>query len=768
MFSLAYSKPLFWAIISLNIHHYGAFGDSNLPDSADPSRPSNSSDSSDTPDPSSSSEPQTDAAATAGANSPRETSDASLSERAIVVDAVSTSSESAPATSNTVDLRGAHGKSADTAALLERQTGVEIRRSAGLGSRGQLSVQGLADHQMRVFMDGIPLDMTPFARGVALVPPELVSQVELHKGVVPASLTSDAIGAAVDLQTVDDLRVNHGMVSYELASFATHRASASAHFVHHESGLFIAGDGYFDRAANDYEIDIEIPNDAGQPQPERVERANDEYRGGGGWLELGHLHPSRGHVLRARVHGYGLNAEIPHNPTMTVPYGEVNEGEQGLGAQLSWEAERVGAHGPKFALKTAYALRRVEFVDRSEHVYDWYGKRIAPRVVAGETAQRPGPTDLELAQRSVYIRVHLEQAIGPVLRVGLASSARMSSFAGNHRIAINPGGRDPLSARRLSLRSSHSLWVELTRVDHIEAPWTFQVGGSVHLRRMNAEQVLPGFRFEPRRHAETIPDLQLSGSWRPLTKLDFDALEIVLGYAWSARLPDAHELFGDGAFVAVNLDLHAERGHNVDAGLKLERWSINRWLGLDAQLNGFFRDRRDQIILLTHPHGASYHNLLRALTWGFESSLSCLLFAERLKIWGNLTHQVVRAAATEGPFANFHGDRIPNLPQFFTNFGATWQTLTGRGAFSHDRFTAEYSIRHVREFPLSWESQGAETHKRYVPSQWQHDLQLSYSIWHGGLGLAFALNNLIDHRQFDFYGVQRPGRSWSLELHGRW
>src|SRR5688500_12128462 len=76
-------------------------------------------------------------------------------------------------------------ESADLGGVLARVQGVGVRRSGGLGSAARLSLAGLADDQVRTFLDGLPLELVGFTQGIANVPVNFVERIEVYRGVVP-------------------------------------------------------------------------------------------------------------------------------------------------------------------------------------------------------------------------------------------------------------------------------------------------------------------------------------------------------------------------------------------------------------------------------------------------------------------------------------------------------------------------------------------------------------------------------------------------------
>lgn len=86
--------------------------------------------------------------------------------------------------------------STDLAGLLASLPGVQIRSSGGLGSYSEASLRGSSGRQVRILLDGLPLDVGGGeATSLSLVSPLLLEQVDVYQGRVPVQLGSGAAGS---------------------------------------------------------------------------------------------------------------------------------------------------------------------------------------------------------------------------------------------------------------------------------------------------------------------------------------------------------------------------------------------------------------------------------------------------------------------------------------------------------------------------------------------------------------------------------------------
>lgn len=646
-----------------------------------------------------------------------------------------------------IETRQARERSADLGEVLSRTEGVQVRRSGGLGSDARFSLNGLYDEQIRFFLDGVPLRFAGLGLGVANVPVELVQRIEVHRGVVPIALGADALGGAIDLVT-DPSWVNRAAASYEVGSFGTHRATTTARA--HDAGTGVAlGLGlFFDRAKNDYLVDVEAPDDEGQPQPVRVRRFHDAYTAAGGSVEAGLV--DRGALRRALVRLYATDydKELQHNVVMTVPYGEATYGERARGATADVEVAR----GAWQARVLAGAARRsIDFDDRAQVVYDWYGRQGRPRRMPGELGTEP--TYQRVDETGLFGRASGELAIDPhhALRAMIAPTA--SRRSGEDFLDPNPGGRDPLSARRdltqLVSGIEHELRLFGGRLHNIGfvkhyAMWTA------------AEDVRPGFVFVP---LETRT--QRFGIGDAVRYAVSPELAVKASYERATRLPSVDEVFGDGLLVSPNLALAPETSHNLNLGARYEAAGPRGELTAEASL---FARLADQLIaLLGDDRDFLYQNVYSARILGVDGTGGWSAPGGWARLEGSVTVQDIRNASSTGQFSAFEGDRIPNRPWLL---GALAGTLRSRGLVRDgDELVAFASSRYVHEFFRSWESAGLPQFKQRVPSQLVHSAGVTYALrGKAAIATTVELQNLTDASAFDSFGVQRPGRALYVKV----
>jgi len=642
-------------------------------------------------------------------------------------------------------------ETSDMGEVLARTQGVGVRREGGLGSATRFSLNGLTDDQVRFFVDGAPLELAGYPFGISNVPVGLVERVEIYSGVVPVRFGADALGGAVNLVTDQDLRETRAVASYEVGSFDTHRAALAGSRLHTPSGLFTRVSGFFDYAKNDYPVDVEVADERGRLSPARVYRFHDRYRSAGGNVEIGVVDRpwAKRLLLRAFVTDY--DKEYQHKLVMTVPYGGVTYGETSTGANLRYE-QPLG-RGVSLDAVGGYAYVRGRFLDVASCVYDWFGRCVRERSQPGETDSRPH--DQVFWDHSAFARFNVVWRVQPSHAVRLAIAPTYLTRTGDERRQSDPGSPDPLADRRSLLTLVNGLEYDLDLFDD-RLENVFFVKQYAQL--IKSED--PASDDTPRGRDRSTHRLGLGDGFR------FRFTSWLYGkasYEWATRLPSADEVFGNNTFIAANLALAPETSHNVNLGITLDarETPAGAWR---ATGNGFLRAADQLIVLLGNDRVQSYQNVFGAQSLGVEGSVGWTSPGGYLALDGNVTYVDFRNTASDGAFGDFEGDRIPNRPYLFANGTARLQF---RRVFAlEDEVALTWNVRYVHEYFRNWESVGLREFKQVIPSQLVHSAGLGYVVGseQGTMSTTLEMQNLNDEPVFDYFGTQRPGRSFYIKI----
>jgi len=651
---------------------------------------------------------------------------------------------------NLVDTRKAKEQTADLAEVLARTQGVAVRRDGGLGSSARFALNGIYD-RIPFFLDGVPLELAGYPFGVANVPVNLVDRVEIYRGVVPIRFGADGIGGAVNL--VSDQRYDtHAAASYQAGSFGTQRVTLHGRYRDEPSGFVVGSSAFFDAARNNYAIDVEVPDARGRPMPVTVSRFHDDYRAYGVNVEAGFVERSWANRLFLRGFLSSYDKDLQHNALMTVPFGEIRYGETVAGATALYDAPL----GDRVTLEAvaSYTHRTIRFDDQSTWVYDWNGRQVATRRIAGELDAEPH--DQRIRQHTLFARARVEWKIVPDVHVLRASTTPIYTTRTGEERRLETALRDPLSAQR-------DLFTLVSGVEYALTPWGDRLDNVLFAKdyfyRADTEEPLPGgvsFRIaDSERHRQGLGDaLRFRFTKWLLAKAS---------YEYATRLPRPDEVFGDGVLVQPNLSLRPEVSHNGNLGprIELRRTPLGAFT---VDVNAFVRESDQLIVLLGGDRTFQHQNIYSARGLGLENAIGWISPGRYLTLDGMVTWQDVRNTAEQATFAEFEGDRIPNRPYLFASWGARLRFAGLPGV--EDTVEPFYNGRFVESFYRGWESQGARAFKQTIDAQLTHNVGVSWIVTRplARVTSTFEVDNVTDARVYDNFGVQRPGRAGYVKL----
>ena len=659
-----------------------------------------------------------------------------------------------------VDTAEATRHTADLGEVLARTEGVAVQRSGGLGAESRLSLHGLTGDQIRVFLDGVPLELSGFGFGLATVPVQWVERMEIYRGVVPVRLGADALGGAIDIVTDQNVRGTRASASVAAGAFETYQLALNARTLYAPLGLLVRGSAFYDTSANDYEVNVRVPDELGRLYDARVRRFHDGYVAGGGRLQIGVVDRPWARRLLLEVFGTRFDKELQHNVNMSVPYGEASYGQSAFGGTLRYEQPAVAGTQLELKALLGYGYRRLDFKDTSRWVYDWYGQQVFERAEgSGETS--PFASDSSQYEHRAIGRLSLAHPIGNWQRVSLVVTPDVTTRTGIERLRVNPDRLDPLTSDREIVQLVAGLEHSYREIDDRLENGLF---AKYYLYRPSTEQVQV-FDNSIQRFEDTT---QRIGAGDALRAWLSPWLLGKLSYEYATRLPRPDEVFGDGALVLPNLELTPETGHNANAGLLVET-PASHWGSLSVEGTGFLRYTESMVVrLLAEDRVHSIHqNVATASSVGVDGTLGWTSPSQLLELQLNATWQDQRNRSTTGVFAPFAGQRIPNRPWLFANASATLR-LAGVAAPSHV-LSLSWVSRYVHEFLPGWAQTGPTNASNSIPTQLTHSVGAVYSIdgpW--TLDVALDVSNLTNERVYDVLGVQRPGRAAFLRLTVGW
>lgn len=622
-----------------------------------------------------------------------------------------------------VELDERRARVADLSTVLSGLVGVRVTQYGGLGSFATASIRGSSSGQVKVFLDGVPLDDAYLGvTDLSELPLGGVRRVDVYRGFTPPALGASVIGGAINLVTWDGDALERGRVvraeaheSYGSFDTARHQLSVWSHPPHLK--LFVHG-GYT-RSLGDFRFLDDNGTPLAPDDDAVVARTNNDFDV---WSAL----------LRAEadVPGFGSVA-AGHDASRH------ERGVPGLGAFQSKDARsrrdwnmthlRIA---PTTLLPRRLAVSAVAFHSRSEDEFSDPDGTIS--LVATETRN---------AIRSYGGRVRARWLLP---RVPLA----LEGVYEGRRDVFHPSETFPAERR------GPERW---RRSD------TGALGAEVHLFRQRLV-VTATERFERQTNEFFDEGGALGLPPTPRGRFAEHNRSPSVGVRWQAtpfltvkgnagryyRLPTFLELFGNVGSVTGNASLVPEEGLNRDAGVVV---AIDRAGPIRAALfEVVYLDNEVDNLILFFPNSQRTSrpvNIGSARIRGVELSAAAGL-GRQLRVAANYTHLDAKDTSDIPYYA---GNQLPSRPRHEAGASATYARGVWRLTYELRLIGANFLDRANRQ----------EASRRDL-----HNVVVGLETPVPGVTLSFEARNLADDHVTDVAGYPLPGRSFYMTLSYRY
>ena len=658
-----------------------------------------------------------------------------------------------------VDTKSQVLRSASLSELMNRTTGVRVRESGGLGGEASVNLNGFQGQAIRYFKDGIPLNYLGNAYALSTIPLDLLQKIEVYKGVIPVYLASDALGGAINLVSNSN-QANMLRASAEYGSFNTMRTAVRGHYNLNDY-FYVGGEFFSNYSDNNYKIDTPDPELA--KEVAKVRLFHNRYRQYYSNVYLGAKHLKVADLLQFDLSYYTLDKQIQHSPTtMLTPFGGIED------RQHSWVPTL--RYKKKFAQEKlsvdqflAYNVVKSRVNDTLQGRYSWLGE-FSPRRFRGEGDH---PTQAKIDMTFFTSRT----------LIGFQWSKTQQLWFNNTYTYTKRVGTDEYGKK-----------IEDTQQPIIEVPsyykknvWALGLTSQWFTQHLETTVLLKNYNYTSEglntayqvdwRTKDIHATSNTAWGWALAAKYQAnDKMNVRFSIEQARRLPGYSELFGDNLFIASNFDLKPEQSLNFNLGIELQ---FGR---LDASFHAFYRQTKDIIVLTAgSPPLSLFVNKERAEGYGFEGDFTFAL-TPTTKLYSNFTWQSIRY----GRFDNLadqwlKGNRVPNIPYFFANLGGEHkfkQLFTKEDAlllYAHVNFVREFYIQPIDKsmepsgfLGLFGKSKGDV--KNVVPDQTSLTAGLVYEWPTHGWSLGVEGRNLLNQALYDYYKIQKAGRSFYLKI----
>jgi outer membrane receptor protein involved in Fe transport len=647
-----------------------------------------------------------------------------------------------------IDAGQLYNTSASINEVLNRTTGVRVRQSGGMGSGFNFSINGFSGNQVKFFIDGIPLENFGSALSFDNIPVNMAERIEVYKGVVPVSLGADALGGAVNLITKQK-SLNYLDASYSVGSFNSHKASVNFR-QSSKSGFTVNTNAFVNYSDNSYGVDLSIadPNTGVYGPVQEFKHFHDGYKSATIKTEAGILGRSWADQLLVGLIVSGNEKEIQQGSNMQRVVGEAFTDGRSITPNIRYENDDLFAGKLAMKLYSSYYLAENRSVDTSSVVYDWTGNS-RPRSYGDNALQG------ELGEKTIYIYNERNWLINTNLTYRLG---------GNHLLTFNYVHNDYLRDEKDEYNpdkyglNSPSISKYIGGLEYKLRSFDERLSVSVFgkLFLMDNELVI----------GDTVtisssiqnPGYGIAAAWHLAP-----VWQVKASYERTNRLPSPAEILGDGININSNPNLKPEQSNNLNIGLSFLK--TNRRNQLSAEAGFVYRDASDFIRNTIDGARTIYENLSSVRGTGVETSFrfkqaDCFTF-EVNGTWQKLINTDKYVPGTQ-QINDTYKQQVPNVPYLFGNadMGFNFRELFRE----NDRLFFDLSCNYAEAFYLYWPKYGNPDNKRSIPQQITGNFGIGYSLHNGKYNISADCQNFTDTKVYDYYNIQKPGRSFSVKL----
>ena len=637
---------------------------------------------------------------------------------------------------------------------IDRTSGVRIREQGGVGSEFDLSLNGLSGSSIRYFIDGVALDSKGTGINITNLPLSIIDHVEIYKGVIPATLGSDALGGAINIVT-NRRSLNYLDVSYGLGSFHTHRADVSAQYRTPGAGIVIKPTVSLQYSKNDYLMrGVKVRNeDHSAFVITDLPRFHDAYRALFAQLEAGVTDRAWADDFFVSASVSASEKEIQTGATQSHVVGMAERKVRSANLTARYSKQHFLTDNLSLGATLSHTWDHSQTIDTTLRRYYWDGSYIdgAYSEIRGRgKTLRNYRRPLTIARATADYRL----APGHALTLNYMLSRVENRQDDEYDTGFEPAN-DVLSRHIVGLAYSQSLlhgrldnvYFLKEYIDHMS------VGQSEMSSQTGADKISPVA-------TRNYLGYGLGTRYRLMEQLSAKA-----SYEHSVRLPVSRELLGNGTTVYPNLTLNPETGNNFNLGI-FGSFDLGDGHILSYETNGFVRliDNYIQVTILDTEGMMQYTNVDAVHIKGVEGEIQ-YNWAGKLHIAANATYddcRDMRQYTQSGTPSVTYRNRTPNRPWTYCNVQAAY-TFNGFG-LPDGRLIIGASYQWVHWFYVTWAAYGSAASKPTVPTQNLLNANLLYS-WHGGrYNISLECTNITDSLAYDNYMLQKPGRAFFLKF----
>lgn len=654
-----------------------------------------------------------------------------------------------------IDAKKLYNTTLDIGQALNRVSGVRLRESGGVGSNMSFSLNGFSGNQVKMFLDGLPMDNFGSSFQLNNIPINFAERVEVYRGVVPVWLGGDALGGAVNIVTKTEPG-KYLDASYSFGSFNTHKTNINAGYID-QSGLTIQLNAFQNYSDNNYWVNIQVPDPATKRLVnQRVKRFHDTYHNETLVANIGVSNKKYADQLLVGITLGNNRAEIQTGNDMQDVYGARETRGNIVQPGFKYLKKNLFTKGLNVSVNGRFNFGQERSIDTVPRLFNWLGES-TPKNKENAPGGEAAYTDFKYRNNTGLVTANATYDISD--KHGLMLNHQFSAFNRKGVDAIQPDLKEnkyPKVTRKYITGLGYRLaWNER---------WNTNVFAKHYYQKGISQNVVG--ETDPIR---TIVVNKMGYGIATTYFLQTD-LQLKLSYEKAYRLPGSNELFGDLINQSDNPNLRPESSDNVNLGLSYFM-KINDSHRLSVDANYVYRHAKDYIRAMVgdlQPSGRRnfHYENLRSVTNNSVDANIRYYYKKLISVGGNMTYQNLINTNKVEPGKSLESDiyknRLPNVPYLYGNADANiyFNNVHKKG----DLLSIGYNLLYVHQFSLNWEAFGGSEQRYIIPQQLSHDVNVVYTMASGKYNVAFECLNLSDVTRYDNFALQKPSRSFNLKI----
>lgn len=651
-----------------------------------------------------------------------------------------------------LDTKALQNSTQNLSEALAQAPGMKIRESGGVGSDMQLMMDGFTGKHIKIFIDGVPQEGVGSSFGLNNIPVNYAERIEVYKGVVPVGFGTDAIGGVINIITKKNRDKWFLDASYSYGSFNTHKSYVNFGQTF-RSGLTYEINVFQNYSDNNYYVDTPVKDFTtgaiNKKKIEHVKRFHDTYHNEAVIGKIGFVDKKWADRLMFGFTYSHMYKDIQTGVRQEVVFGGKYRKGYSIMPSLDYRKRDFFVRGLDLVLTANYNKNMTNNVDTSSYEYNWRGE-MRPLRMPGEQSYQNTRSDNN----------NWNGTLTANYRIGKAHTFTfnhvINAFRRSNQSLLNEDS-EANAIPKETRKNISGLSYRLMPTEH----WNLSVFGKYYNQFIAGPVATSSAQDD---YIRTTNSVSAMGYGAAGTYFILKSLQAKLSYEKAYRLPTNEEMFGDEDLETGDISLKPENSDNVNLNLSYNETFGKHSVYVEGGL--IYRNTKDYIQrnisdLSGGKYGATYVNHGRVETKGYNISVR-YGFANWVSVGGNFTQMNVRdnvKTVTSGTNQEnlTYGARMPNLPYQFANSDVTfyWRNLWKKG----NTLSVTYDNLYMHSFPLYSEAVGSES-EFVVPTQFSHNLTLSYGIQNGRYNISFECRNLTNEKLYDNFSLQKAGRAF--------